>query len=60
MGRRLVKEEFIFIAEYPKIAKKILTMTPPDISIKRPHYELVKKRREKKLAEIKLKANIKN
>ena len=35
-------------------------MTPPDISIKRPHYELVKKRREKKLAEIKLKANIKN
>ncbi|MFW9878882.1 MAG: homocitrate synthase, partial [Candidatus Thorarchaeota archaeon] len=50
--RPLVKEEFIFIAEYPKIAKKILTMTPPDISIERPHYEFAKKRKEKKLAEI--------
>ena len=26
----LVKEEFIFIAQYPKIAKKIMTMAPPD------------------------------
>jgi homocitrate synthase NifV len=58
--RPLVKEEFIFIAEYPTIAQKILTMTPPDISIERPHYELVKKRKEKKLAEIKLKSIIKN
>ncbi|MFX0082644.1 MAG: homocitrate synthase [Candidatus Hodarchaeota archaeon] len=58
--RPLVKEEFIFIAEYPKIAKKILTMTPPDISIERPHYEFAKKRKEKKLAEIKLKTRIKN
>jgi len=35
-------------------------MTPPDISIERPHYELAKKRTEKKLAEIKLKVLIKN
>lgn len=54
--RPLVKEEFIFIAEYPKIARKILTMTPPDILIERPHYGLAKKRKEKKLTEIKLKA----
>lgn len=46
--------------ENPKIAKKLLTMTPPDISIERPHYELAKKRKDQKLAEIKLKANIKN
>ncbi len=26
----LVKEEFIFIAQYPKIARKIMTMAPPD------------------------------
>ncbi|KKK43501.1 MAG: 2-isopropylmalate synthase [Candidatus Lokiarchaeum sp. GC14_75] len=46
--RPLVKEEFIFIAEYPKIAKQILTMVPPDISIDRPHYEIAKKRIEKR------------
>jgi len=26
----LVKEEFIFIAQHPKIARKIMSMTPPD------------------------------
>ena len=46
--RPLVKEEFIFIAEYPKIAKQILTMVPPDISIDRPRYEIAKKRIEKR------------
>lgn len=35
----LVKEEFIFIAEYPKIAQMILTMTPPEITIERPFLE---------------------
>ncbi len=52
--RPLVKEEFIFIAEYPKIAKQILTMAPPDISIDRPHYEIAKKRLEKRTEEKKL------
>jgi len=46
--RPLVKEEFIFIAEYPKIAMKLLTMTPPEISISRPHYKIEKKRRDKR------------
>ena len=58
--RPLVKEEFIFIAEYPKIAQKILTMTPPDISIDRPHYELAKKRKSKGFTAIKLKTLMKN
>ena len=53
--RPLVKEEFIFIAEYPKIAKQILTMVPPDISIDRPHYEIAKKRIEKRTEIKKLK-----
>ncbi|KKK42435.1 hypothetical protein LCGC14_1599720 [marine sediment metagenome] len=52
--RPLVKEEFIFIAEYPKIAKQILTMVPPDISIDRPHYEIAKKRLDKRTEEKKL------
>ncbi|MHA1913603.1 MAG: homocitrate synthase/isopropylmalate synthase family protein [Promethearchaeota archaeon] len=50
--RPLVKEEFIFIAEYPKLAKKILTMTPPDISIERPHYTIAAKRTKKKLGKL--------
>ena len=58
--RPLVKEEFIFIAEYPKIAKKLLTMTPPDISIERPHNELAKKRKEAKNEEMGIKSYIKN
>ncbi len=58
--RPLVKEEFIFIAEYPKIAKQILTMVPPDISLDRPHYEIAKKRRDKRIEEKKLKVVIRD
>jgi homocitrate synthase NifV len=58
--RPLVKEEFIFIAEYPQIAKKILTMTPPEILIERPHYKTAKKRELKKDKEIEIKSLIKN
>jgi homocitrate synthase NifV len=57
--RPLVKEEFIFIAEYPKIAEKILTMTPPDISIERPHYKIAAKRTNKKHGEIRSKVLVK-
>ncbi|MFX1275120.1 MAG: homocitrate synthase [Promethearchaeota archaeon] len=32
----LVKEEFIFIAKYPKIAELLLTMSPPKITIFQP------------------------
>jgi len=28
--RPLVEEELLFIAQYPKIAKKLLTLLPPD------------------------------
>ena len=31
----LVQEEFVFIAQYPKIAQSLLTMSPPEITIKR-------------------------
>ncbi|MFX1238890.1 MAG: homocitrate synthase [Promethearchaeota archaeon] len=34
--RPLVKEEFIFIAKYPKIAELLLTMVPPKITIFKP------------------------
>ena len=57
--RPLVKEEFIFIAEYPKIAKKLLTMTPPEISIDRPHYRIAKKREDKRAEEIVVKTSTK-
>jgi len=53
--RPLVKEEFIFIAEYPEIAKKLLTMTPPDISINRPHYRIAKRRKEKRAEKFEIK-----
>ena len=56
--RPLVKEEFIFIAEYPKIARKILTMNPPEISIERPYNIIAKKRRDRRRKEIELKAYI--
>lgn len=46
--RPLTREEFIFIAQYPKIAQKLLTMVPPDIQTLRPHYEYKKKWQEKK------------
>ena len=35
----LVKEEFLFIVEHPKIAQTILTMQPPNITIFRPSVE---------------------
>ena len=54
--RPLVKEEFIFIAEYPKIARKILTMSPPEISIERPYYKIAKKRKYKRPKETELKS----
>ncbi|MHA1283956.1 MAG: homocitrate synthase/isopropylmalate synthase family protein [Promethearchaeota archaeon] len=47
--RPLVKEEFIFIAEYPKIVETILTMVPPKITIFRPYIERRIKREEKKI-----------
>ncbi len=49
----LVEEEFIFIADYPKIARQLLTLVPPEISIDRYHhhptllYEGVKKEEPK-------------
>ena len=42
--RPLVKEEFIFIAEYPKIAQKVLTMNPPEISIEGIHDRFMNKK----------------
>jgi isopropylmalate/homocitrate/citramalate synthase len=48
----LVEEEFIFIAQYPKIAQKILTMTPPEITIDRQYTQTVKVREEKKVKRI--------
>jgi isopropylmalate/homocitrate/citramalate synthase len=44
--RPLLKEEFIFIAEYPRIAETILTMVPPKITIYRAYIEHRKKREE--------------
>ncbi len=43
----LVKEEFLFIMEYPKIAELILTMTPPKITVFRPYIEKTIKEEEK-------------
>ncbi|MHA1343470.1 MAG: homocitrate synthase/isopropylmalate synthase family protein [Promethearchaeota archaeon] len=42
----LLKEEFIFIAEYPRIAETILTMVPPKITIFRPFIEHKRKKEE--------------
>lgn len=44
----LVREEFLFIAEYPRIAETILNMSPPNITIFRPYTEHKRKREEKK------------
>jgi hypothetical protein len=41
--RPLVKEDFIFIAGYPKIAQKILTMNPPEISIGHRYHKRLEK-----------------
>ena len=44
----LVQEEFIFIAQYPKIAQQLLTMTPPEITIFKTRYESPKERAKEK------------
>lgn len=46
--RPLMREEFIFIAEYPKIAELILTMEPPKITIYRAYIEKRKEKQEQK------------
>ena len=51
--RPLVREEFLFIARYPKIAETILTMTPPKITIFRPYIEHKNIRQELNEEEIK-------
>jgi homocitrate synthase NifV len=48
----LVEEEFLFIAEYPKIAQKILTMTPPEITIEHPHSKSAKVHEERKTGKV--------
>ncbi|MHA1151027.1 MAG: hypothetical protein ACTSR8_22635 [Promethearchaeota archaeon] len=48
----LVREEFLFIAEHPKIAETILTMEPPKITIYRPYIEKKKEKQRKKEDEI--------
>lgn len=53
--RPLVKEEFIFLAQYPKIAQTLLTMSPPNVTIFRPYIKHRKKREEKKPVEEKKK-----
>ena len=49
----LTREEFIFIAQNPKIAEMILTMSPPKITIFRPFIEKKKERKDLKEEEIK-------
>ncbi|MFX1337173.1 MAG: homocitrate synthase [Promethearchaeota archaeon] len=46
--RPLVREEFLFIAEHPRIAETILTMTPPKITIFRPYVVHREKKEDKK------------
>ncbi|MHA1658877.1 MAG: homocitrate synthase/isopropylmalate synthase family protein [Promethearchaeota archaeon] len=41
----LVREEFLFIAKYPKIVETILTMAPPSITIFSPFVEQKKKKK---------------
>ena len=43
----LVQEEFVFIAQYPKIAQSLLTMSPPEITIRRGRSDFDKKQSEK-------------
>ena len=57
--RPLVKEEFIFIAKYPKIAEKLLTMTPPEISINHSYHRIAKKKMDKIVEEIEVKTSTK-
>jgi homocitrate synthase NifV len=44
--RPLTKEEFIFIAEHPKIAETLLTIAPPSITIYRPYIERKKQQKQ--------------
>ena len=44
----LVKEEFLFIVEHPKIAQTILTMQPPNITIFLPSVERKMEKQEEK------------
>jgi len=53
----LVREEFLFIAEFPSIAEMLLTMSPPEITLSRPHTELKRIKKEKK-SKKKVKTNI--
>ena len=48
----LTREEFIFIAEYPKIAELLLVMEPPRITIYRAYIEKKKEKQEHKEGEI--------
>lgn len=45
----LVQEEFVFIAQYPKIAQALLTMSPPEITIHRGRSDFNKDVQEKHL-----------
>jgi len=42
----LVQEEFVFIAQYPKIAQDLLKMSPPEI-IRRGHSDFYQNEEEK-------------
>jgi len=46
----LVREEFLFIAEYPRIAETILTMQPPKITIFKPYIERTPNREDSKVS----------
>lgn len=48
----LTREEFIFIAEYPKIAELLLVMEPPKITIYRAYIEKKKQKQDEKEGEI--------
>lgn len=50
--RPLTKEEFIFIAEYPKIAETLLTLVPPSITIYRPYIKEIKRKDKKRKQEV--------
>jgi len=44
----LIREEFLFIAEFPHIVEKLLLMNPPNITIHRPYLNYIHRRRRKK------------
>ena len=43
----LIREEFLFIAEYPHIAQLLLTMNPPEVTIKRSYIKHIHKKERK-------------